>query len=376
MRRLLSTSLLAFGLSGLPVAGQGVPIIDGRNIARQLQQLLQLEADEVTQDAQSDAQDDMTSIERRQLDTLDEMIDAFSGISPTGPMSINGAPGGMEAMDAVYGPLANPAGGLIFGDAREDIEQLIIRGTADTYGLPGVARAGLSPVQWRCLMQALIWQESRFQVGARSPAAAFGLTQIIPGTAQYLGVYPDYYTDPYLQVVGGARYFAEQLDRFDGNIIFALAAYNAGPGRVIQYHGVPPFDETQHYVQVIPAKYNSYLATVGGPDALGTLDPAEYAVANASLLSSGSMHYASHSLVTAGQALRRVRGLVEAINDTASVKEAYDLNTAIRAEVLLIVAGRLRTKAARTQANYAQVSMQLTRQREAMAFLAFSQPDL
>jgi hypothetical protein len=375
MRRLLSTSLLAFGLSGLPVAGQGVPIIDGRNIARQLQQLLQLEADEVTQDAQSDAQDDMTSIKRRQLDTLDEMIDAFSGISPVGPMSIGGG-SGMEPMNAVYGPLANPAGGLMFGDAREDIEQLIIRGTADTYGLPGVARAGLSPVQWRCLMQALIWQESRFQVGARSPAAAFGLTQIIPGTAQYLGVYPDYYTDPYLQVVGGARYFAEQLDRFDGNIIFALAAYNAGPGRVIQYHGVPPFDETQHYVQVIPAKYNSYLATVGGPDALGTLDPAEYAVANASLVSSGSMHYASHSLVTAGQALRRVRGLVEAIDDTASVKEAYDLNTAIRAEVLLIVAARLRTKAARTQANYAQVSVQLTRQREAMAFLAFSQPDL
>jgi len=378
MRRLLSTSLLAFGLSGLPVSGQGVPTIDARNIAQQLQTLLQLEADELTQDAQSSAQDDMTSIERQQLDTLDEMIDAFSGISPVGPMSIGGisGSGGMEAMDAVYGPLANPAGGLMFGDAREDIEQLIIRGTADTYGLPGVARAGLSPVQWRCLMQALIWQESRFQVGARSPAAAFGLTQIIPGTAQYLGVYPDYYTDPYLQVVGGARYFAEQLDRFDGNIIFALAAYNAGPGRVIQYNGVPPFDETQHYVQVIPAKYNSYLATVGGPDALGTLDPAEYAVANASLLSSGSMHYASHSLVTAGQALRRVRGLVEAINDTASVKEAYDLNTAIRAEVLLIAAARLRTKAARTQANYAQVSMQLTRQREAMTFAVFTLPDL
>lgn len=375
MPRFLSTTLLIFALSGLPVAGQGVPTIDSRSIAQQLQQLLQLEADEVTQDAQSDAQDDMTSIKRQQLDTLDEMIDAFSGISPVGPMSIGGG-SGMEPMNAVYGPLANPAGGLMFGDAREDIEQLIIRGTADTYGLPGVARAGLSPVQWRCLMQALIWQESRFQVGARSPAAAFGLTQIIPGTAQYLGVYPDYYTDPYLQVVGGARYFAEQLDRFDGNIIFALAAYNAGPGRVIQYNGVPPFDETQHYVQIIPAKYNSYLATVGGPDALGTLDPAEYAVANASLLSVGSMHYASHSLVTAGQALRRVRALVEQIGSTGSVKEAYDLNTAIRAEVLLIVAARLRTKAARTQANYAQVSMQLTRQREAMAFAVFTLPDL
>ena len=88
------------------------------------------------------------------------------------------------------------------------------------------------------------------------------------------------------------------------------------------------------------------------------------------------MHYASHSLVTAQQALRRVRALVERIDDSASVKESYDLNTAIRAEITLIVAARLRTKAARTQANYAQVSMQLTRQREAMAFLAFVQPDL
>jgi hypothetical protein len=63
------------------------------------------------------------------------------------------------------------------------------------------------------------------------------------------------------------------LNMFDGNIIHALAAYNAGPGNVQNHGGVPPFAETQHYVVVIPQQYNSYLAAVGGIDALGTIDP-------------------------------------------------------------------------------------------------------
>ena len=96
----------------------------------------------------------------------------------------------------------------------------------------------------------------------------------MPGTAGDLGIYPEYYDNPYLQVHGGARYLAAQLARFDGNIIYALAAYNASPGRVIEYSGVPPFAETQHYVTVIPQKYNAYLARMGGVEALGTIDPA------------------------------------------------------------------------------------------------------
>jgi len=122
--------------------------------------------------------------------------------------------------------------------------------------MSGVRAAGLSPKQWRCLLQALIWQESRFTIGARSPVGAFGLTQIMPGTARDLGIYPAYYESPYIQVTGGARYLAQMLAMFDGNIIHSLAAYNAGPGNVRRYSGVPPFAETQHYVQVIPERYN------------------------------------------------------------------------------------------------------------------------
>ena len=144
-------------------------------------------------------------------------------------------------------------------------------------------------------LQALIWQESRFTIGARSPVGAFGLTQIMPGTASDLGINPEYYDSPYLQVHGGARYLATQLNTFDGNIINALAAYNAGPGRVFEYSGVPPFRETQHYVTVIPERYNLYLSRIGGIEALGTIDPALLANANLSITGHGAAFYGNNS---------------------------------------------------------------------------------
>lgn len=105
-------------------------------------------------------------------------------------------------------------------------------------------RFDLSPA----LLEALVWQESRWHAGAVSPAGARGLAQLMPGTARYLGVDPD---DPFANLEGGARYLREQLDRFDGNLEKALAAYNAGPGRVIRAGGVPRIRETQNYVAKI-----------------------------------------------------------------------------------------------------------------------------
>jgi len=198
-----------------------------------------------------------------------------------------------QSADVLYAPDdSNPGGSQMFGDAALNVEQLIILVAQETHGMSGVQAAGLSVVQWRCLLQALIWQESRFSIGARSPVGAFGLTQIMPTTAQDLGIYPDYYDSPLLQVRGGAIYLARMLGMFDGNIIHALAAYNAGPGNVQNYGGVPPFQETQHYVQVIPQKYNEYLARVGGIDALGTIDPALLANSNLSFSGAGASFYA------------------------------------------------------------------------------------
>ncbi|BBC71956.1 transglycosylase [Altererythrobacter sp. B11] len=105
-------------------------------------------------------------------------------------------------------------------------------------------RFDLSPA----LIEALVWQESRWREGARSSAGARGLAQLMPGTARYLGVNPD---DPFANLEGGARYLREQIDRFDGDLEKALAAYNAGPGRVITAGGVPAIRETRQYVSAI-----------------------------------------------------------------------------------------------------------------------------
>lgn len=111
-------------------------------------------------------------------------------------------------------------------------------------------RYDLSP----SLIEALVWQESRWRANAVSPAGARGLAQLMPGTARYLGVNPD---DPHSNLEGGARYLREQLNRFDGDIEKALAAYNAGPGRVIAAGGIPRIRETQNYVTAIMGRLSA-----------------------------------------------------------------------------------------------------------------------
>lgn len=106
------------------------------------------------------------------------------------------------------------------------------------------ARYDFSPA----LMEAVVWQESRWNENARSPVGAQGLAQLMPGTARYLGVNPN---DPFANLEGGARYLREQLDRFGGDLEKALAAYNAGPGRVQRSGGVPNIRETRQYVAAI-----------------------------------------------------------------------------------------------------------------------------
>jgi soluble lytic murein transglycosylase-like protein len=105
------------------------------------------------------------------------------------------------------------------------------------------ARNGVDP----SVLTGLIRAESNFDPNAGSPAGAQGLTQLMPATAAGVGVANP--LDPVQSIEGGARYLRQQLDHFGGDVTKALAAYNAGPGAVERFGGVPPYEETQNYVR-------------------------------------------------------------------------------------------------------------------------------
>ncbi len=174
-------------------------------------------------------------------------------------------PSWMRAGASFMGPVSSP-----FRPSQDD-SLCQSRSFFPRYGISGDAQARRTAyfnliVDVACdagvpvvLFDALLAQESRYRPFARSSAGAMGMAQLMPGTAQYLRV-----TDPWdvrQNLVGGARYLREQLDRF-GTWELALAAYNAGPGRVDQFGGIPPFRETRNYVRTI-------MGSIGIPNSTG-----------------------------------------------------------------------------------------------------------
>ena len=116
------------------------------------------------------------------------------------------------------------------------------------------------------LLAGLVKQESGFNPNAGSPAGARGLAQPMPGTAAGLGVTD--VLDPLQSLDGGAKYLRQQLDAFGGDVTKALAAYNAGPGAVQRYGGVPPYAETQNYVRVVQENAARYRTAAPTPSIL------------------------------------------------------------------------------------------------------------
>jgi len=112
-------------------------------------------------------------------------------------------------------------------------------------------------------LHAVIWQESKYDMHAKSHAGAQGLMQLMPATAKRFGCeHPD---DPEENITAGTKYLSWLLKRFSGNVELALAGYNAGEGSVDKYDGIPPYDETQNYVKIITQRYGKSFHPVLSP---------------------------------------------------------------------------------------------------------------
>lgn len=152
-------------------------------------------------------------------------------------------------------PAADPAPAVARRSAAVPASRAQYRALAEEVALahaggPGPRAAGLDALTFQRVFVALVRQESGFNPRAVSHAGAQGLGQLMPGTAKLLGVTDSF--DPHQNLNGAARYLTQQLARFK-DVRLALAAYNAGPHRVQQYGGIPPFTETRNYVASITA---------------------------------------------------------------------------------------------------------------------------
>ncbi|WP_312753883.1 lytic transglycosylase domain-containing protein [Rummeliibacillus suwonensis] len=144
--------------------------------------------------------------------------------------------------DQTINNLQNPQAGSTKVSSNTNYDA-IIKKASETYGIP------------EKMIKSVIKQESGFNNYATSSAGAGGLMQLMPGTAQYLGVSNVY--DAEQNIMGGTKYLKQLYDKFSGNYNLMLAAYNAGPGNVTKYGGIPPFKETENYVTNIMNTYKA-----------------------------------------------------------------------------------------------------------------------
>lgn len=131
--------------------------------------------------------------------------------------------------------------------------------------MPLLAKAASETSLSPDLLEAVAWRESRLRAEALSPAGAIGEMQLMPGTARALGVDPH---DSEQNYRGGAIYLSSLLHRYNGDLVRSLAAYNAGPGAVDRFGGVPPYKETRAYVSAILDRL-SWRATLAAGESIG-----------------------------------------------------------------------------------------------------------
>jgi hypothetical protein len=184
----------------------------------------------------------------------------------------------------------------------------IFQEAADTYGVDVN------------LLTAIAKQESGFDASATSSCGAQGIMQLMPATAQSLGVTDAY--DPYENIMGGAKLISQLLNQYDGDVSLALAAYNAGSGNVAKYGGIPPFAETQNYVAKVTAYYQEGVTV---PDITYTDDSLskEETAVNLEALLSGFPQHSSYSVFLEQMELLTAAEDNTDASDTTDAEAAY-----------------------------------------------------
>ncbi len=360
------------GVAGLALCAplgtraQGVPVIDVTRLNNMINRVTQSQTEYANETTKLGSETQLSGIAQQQRDAYATFLANATGTTDIAGLEA-GAGGAPSA--AVTFPSDESTRGdaqRLFGDGAS-VEQMIIKAAADHTNDPGVGKAGLNPTTWRVLLQSLVKQESAFNNAARSPVGAMGFTQLMPATAADLGVNP---ADPQGNLEGGAKYLAQQLNSF-GRVDYALAAYNAGPGAVQKYGGIPPYTETQAYVLRIQGFYTAYLAKITGQDQTGTLAGVDSARADWGNVADAQASYATYQSGQVQMAMQRIASLLSRPQPT-SVKQSVDFNTYMLAERDRLMALSLRMAAAEARADGAKGMYQAARQLTASTFWEYS----
>lgn len=183
------------------------------------------------------------------------------GVAPTAaPALAQVIEVGPEGVSAISGPSVITSEGVAPIKVARPVSQSPARSTARLEAAaPMLDRAGEAAELSPQLLEAIAYVESRFNTKAISPKGAVGMMQLMPATAEELGVDPHH---PEENVRGGADYLRKMVTMFGDNVEHAVAAYNAGPSAVLKYGGVPPYPETRAYVDAVM----NYLATTSVPE--------------------------------------------------------------------------------------------------------------
>lgn len=364
----LALAFLMTGSVSIPALASGIPVFDGARFAngteRALEQLKDFAAQEDKEKVgQEQLKTDRTSTATMTVisDELTRGADVVTNVQATGATAKNA--GRIPDTEAAS---------RLFGRPREGLERKIIKVALEYAKRPGPRKLGMSPFEFRAWFQSLVKQESAFNPTAQSHVGAYGLTQLMPGTASDMGVNP---RDPLDNLRGGAKYITIQMNTF-GRMDHALAAYNAGPGNVRKHGGIPPFKETRNYVKRITGFTRDYMTRHGGgADLTGTIAGGDLANGEYAHTGEGVINHAQEIAAEVEDAKDRIEQLTETIDRTGSIKDAQDLNSAMKAEIAKLMALYIRLRAAVSELDSTSLLIAARDRQAAVTYLDWRIPE-